>query len=337
MDVSTAPRPPDGDSRPPSQEALAWVDDRSKAADGSAETLYRAQVERRDRLLGDIEASQQRVWMLALYREAADLIGRDGLRCTYTTDSREAACLDADPDVEVLWRDGDVCWYESEEQRREFAELGIDAPVVTLWTAARWVSPYRPRRTQVPSSPYPFVPVVVRLGRDLEKYPDAETVVRPHLLALRTRDGALVVIERLAVAERKRQDELRADVAESEDRVRAAWWRYENPLPVSLPYRVEQSSSYSHDHPREGVTSTVDGLDTDRLRTDRSYIDEVVANWLHDSTERSLAAAYRRVRRAAEEAGLEPAYVSEGALRASLERRDITVQKMKTKGDKVFK
>lgn len=272
--------------------------------------------------------------MLALYREAAALLGRDSLRYTYTTDCKEASYLTADPDVEVLWRDGMVFWYESEEQRRELDELGVDGDIVTLWTVARWTSPSRPRRERVPSTPYPFTSVVVRLVRALSAYPDAGAGVRPHLFALRTREGALAVIQRLADAERQRQGDLQADAGVSEDRAHAAWWRYENPLPVPPHHDGERSDRPRQGQSQAGSAGPAKGLDVERLRRDRSYVDRVIARWLHDDTERTLAAAFRSVEREVGDAV--PAYPSADAFRESLRRREINVGKMKAEGEKAF-
>lgn len=325
--------PPDGDARPPSEEALAWVDERSRPADGSVERLYQTQLARRDRLGGEIDDAKARERRLALYREAAGLLDRDGLRYTFTTNSEEAGYLVADSDVEVLWHEMPVYWYESEQERQELDELGLEGYIVALWTVARWTAPTRPRRERMPSTPYPFTPVVVRLARALMEYPDANAVVLPHLLMLRRREGALEVIEQLAAAEQSRQADLKQQADEVDERVRAAWWRSENPLPVLLQEGSADESKGQGATQNASLPSSAP-LDVALLKRDADYVRRVVADWVHTRQVRTISAAFERLKLVVGNDGVGLVYQTEDALREALRRRGGTKDNLMRLGAK---
>ena len=254
--------------------------------------------------------------MLALYRDVSSYLDdHDPLSLTYTTGTSGVPHPDS-ADYEVVDHQVVSEWYESEGEREAMAELGINGEVVGVFSVRRWVGTERPAPRD-PTAPFPFVSLVRGLARELLHYPDAEEHVRPHLLRLRTREGARAVIDALDEAERTRQAAAAADEHLAAERARAAWWRSEHPLLVA-------SVSTPSDEDAQAVRR-------DRLTSDRPYVNKEVARMLYNRTARSLAEALRSLESEVGEGRLN--YPNAKAMTMALNRVGVNVKHLKEKGE----
>ena len=285
--------------------------------------LHQAQVLAHARHEEEKATSVARAKRLELFRDVAAYLDQDPTRLTFTTSGRRTHEFARNPRLDVVASEHVSEWFEDEAEREAARAIGFDGEVVGSYTIARWAEGGRPP----PSAYVPdaFVSLYRQLVCELAEYPDADEHVRPHLLKMRRSAGALEVCDALADAERARQMQLQSLADTANELARAAWWRYEHGPGVSNAEPVAEPSPPTAD--------PVDDEHLRRLRTERSYVERLVARMLHNGTEPSLRAAYQALVSQLPEGEGALAYPSEKALRGSLERRKIRVAKLIARGE----